>query len=78
MRPPPRPERPRVFRPDGLTEYQVRVFDEARSPWRCSYAEAKWDAIESGLASYDAERGEYYLAVPVEITRRRIALTLAA
>jgi hypothetical protein len=78
MRPPPRPRKPRSFRPDGLSEFRVTVFGEPRGPWLCSHEEAKWDAIKKGLASYDASLGEYYLAVPVEVESRPIALSLAA
>ncbi len=78
MRVAPRPRRPRTFVVDGQFEYRVCAFGEPRGPWRFSHEQAKWDAISKGLASYDAELGEYYLAVPVDIERRRIALELAA
>jgi hypothetical protein len=78
MRLPPRPLRPQSFRPHGLLEYRLHVFGEFRGPWRDSFAEAKWDAIGDGLASYDEERGEYYLAVPVGVAQRLRAQAIAA
>lgn len=36
---------------------------------RDSREQAMTDAIRAGLASWDAERREHYLAVPVEIRR---------
>ncbi|MBX9816061.1 MAG: hypothetical protein K2X76_15290 [Sphingomonas sp.] len=51
-------------------EFRVMVFDEPRGPWRASRHEAMRDAIRAGLASWDQERREHYLAVPVEIRSR--------
>ncbi|MEO6218173.1 MAG: hypothetical protein ABIO86_19250 [Sphingomonas sp.] len=62
----------------GLLEFRIHVFGDFRGPWRESFAEAKWDAIDAGLASYDEERGEYYLAVPVGVAQRQRVQAIAA
>ena len=49
----------------------MTVFGEPRGPWRDSFAEAKWDAIQQELASWDSEAREHFLAVPVAIEKRR-------
>jgi len=61
---------PRTFTPDPKNEHRVTVFDEPRGPWRDSFAEAKWDAIQQHLASWDGEAREHFLAVPVAIEKR--------
>jgi hypothetical protein len=61
---------PRTFTPDPKNEHRVTVFGEARGPWRDSFAEAKWDAIQQHLASWDGEAREHFLAVPVAIEKR--------
>lgn len=78
MHRPPRPLRPLSFPVGGQAEYRVEVFGVPRGLWRDSYAEAKWDAIDAELASYDEGLGEYYLAVPVEIARRQRTQAMAA
>lgn len=45
--------------------HRVTVFGEPRSPWRNTSGEAIADAIRLELASWDEERQEHYLAVPV-------------
>lgn len=47
--------------------YRIEVFGEARAPWRYSAAEAMADAIRLDLTSWDEERQEHYLAVPVDM-----------
>ena len=49
--------------------YRVKVFDEPRGEWRDSFDHALDDAILAGLASYDEDRREYYIAVPVAIEK---------
>lgn len=41
-----------------------------RGPWRASRDRAMQDAIQKELASYDRQRREHYLAVPVIIESR--------
>jgi len=65
-----RPVRPTAFEPDPRQQFRVAVFDEPRGEWRDSSGEARWDAINLGLASWDDEKREYYLAVPVTLQRR--------
>ena len=48
------------------------VFDKPRGEWRRSAQEALDDAITLGLASYDDERREHYLAVPVALEKRQV------
>lgn len=47
--------------------FRISVLDRARSPWRGSREDSMRDAIALELASWDAERREWYLAVPVEM-----------
>ncbi len=47
--------------------YRIEVFGQARAPWRETPAEAFADAIALGLASWDDERREHFIAVPVEM-----------
>lgn len=47
--------------------YRIEVFGRARAPWRNSAAEAMADAIRLDLASWDEERQEHFLAVPVDM-----------
>lgn len=51
-------------------QFRITVFDSPRGPWRSSTAEAKRDAIALDLASWDSERREWFLAVPVGLERR--------
>jgi len=60
----------RTFTPDPKSQHRVTVCDEARGPWRDSFAEAKWDAIRHHLASWDDEAHEHFPAVPVAIEKR--------
>jgi hypothetical protein len=66
-----RSPRQRSFVPDPKHQHRVTVFGEPRGPWRDSFAEAKWDAIQQELASWDSEAREHFLAVPVAIQKRR-------
>ncbi|WP_341207260.1 hypothetical protein [uncultured Sphingomonas sp.] len=50
----------------------MTVFGQPRGEWRPLPQLAFDDAIALGLASYDDERREHYLAVPVEIEKREI------
>jgi hypothetical protein len=50
--------------------YRIAVFGRPRAPWRDSIDEALGDAIELGLASWDASRREWFLAVPVGLARK--------
>lgn len=52
------------------------VFGEPRSEWRRSRHEAMMDAIRLELASWDGERREHFLAVPVSMERRRQRIAL--
>ena len=52
-----------------MPRYRVVVFGEPRSQWRDTAAQAMRDAIWLNLASYDEERDEHYLAVPVDLER---------
>ena len=72
MRPmaPDRTASARTFIPDPKRQHRVTVFGEPRGPWRDSFAEAKWDAIQQHLASWDSEAREHFLAVPVAIEKR--------
>jgi len=47
--------------------YRITTFGRPRSPWRESVQEAVDDAVKLGLASWDASRREWFLAVPVEL-----------
>ena len=47
--------------------YRITTFGRPRSPWRESVQEAVDDAVELGLASWDASRREWFLAVPVDL-----------
>lgn len=49
--------------------YRITVFGQPRSPWRPSIDEAFADAIDLGLASWDASKREWFLAVPVDLVR---------
>lgn len=51
--------------------FRIMAFGRPRSPWRDSIQEAMHDAIELGLASWDASRREWFLAVPVELGRAK-------
>ena len=68
---PDKPKSERTFRPNSRYEYRVTVFREPRAPWRDSFAEAKWDAIQQELASWDDTAKEHFIAVPVAIERRQ-------
>ncbi len=47
--------------------YRIATFGRPRSPWRDSIEEAMADAIKLDLASWDASRREWFIAVPVEM-----------
>lgn len=49
--------------------FRITVFDEPRAPWRETREEAMADAVALDLASWDDERREHFLAVPVDIQR---------
>jgi len=48
-----------------MARYRLTVANEPRAPWRATRAEVMADAIEQGLASWDDDRREWFLAVPV-------------
>lgn len=50
--------------------FRLTVFGKPRAPWRASYREAEEDAIALGLASWDANQREHFLAVPVDVRRK--------
>jgi hypothetical protein len=55
-----------------MTErFRITVFGRPRSPWRDSDEEAMADAVALELASWDASRREWFLAVPVSLQSRR-------
>ncbi|MEH3107168.1 MAG: hypothetical protein PGN09_07760 [Sphingomonas fennica] len=47
--------------------YRVTVFGQPRAPWRDEAQHAKQDAIDLGLASWDADKREWFIAVPTDI-----------
>ena len=47
--------------------FRISVLDQARSPWRNSREDSMRDAVALDLASWDAERREWFLAVPVQM-----------
>lgn len=51
-------------------KYRITTFGRPRAPWRRTMQEAVDDAIELGLASWDASRREWFLAVPVGLARK--------
>lgn len=53
--------------------YRITTFRQPRAPWRDTAEEAMSDAVKLELASWDASRREWFLAVPVEMqTARRM------
>lgn len=46
--------------------YRVRVFGQAKGPWRRVKRQAHTDAIELGIGSYD-EWGTFFVSVPGDI-----------
>ena len=56
---------------------RVVVFGRPRAPWRSSHEEAMADAIALELASWDASRREWFLAVPVGIQTKRVPTLVA-
>jgi hypothetical protein len=46
--------------------YRVMVGNDARGPWRAKLDEARRDALDIGLGSYD-EYGQWYDTVPGRI-----------
>lgn len=52
-------------------EYRITVFGEPRAPWRRTPHESMADAIRLNLASWDDQRREHFLAVPVEMDWRK-------
>jgi hypothetical protein len=53
--------------PRGQVRYRIEVFGQPRAPWRAYPSHAMDDAIRLGLASWDADRNEHFLAVPVDM-----------
>jgi hypothetical protein len=51
--------------------YRVVVFGRPRGPWRDQREHAVQDAIDQGLAAWDASRREHFIAVPTDIETRR-------
>ncbi|MYL97212.1 hypothetical protein GR702_05430 [Novosphingobium sp. FGD1] len=47
--------------------FRITTFGRPRTPWRQSMEEAMADAIQMELASWDASRREWFLAVPVAL-----------
>lgn len=47
--------------------YRVTVFGKPRAPWRDARPHAVQDAIDLGLASWDDERRQWFIAVPTDI-----------
>lgn len=58
--------------------YRIAVFGQPRSPWRSSIDEAIADAVRLELASWDASRREWYIAVPVELMIDKSRVQVAA
>jgi hypothetical protein len=56
-----------------LKFYRVVCFAEARGPWRAEREQARRDAIEQGLGSYD-DLGRYWSTVPGAIQRLDLPL----
>lgn len=52
--------------------YRISMFGRSMGPWRADIKQARRDAIEHGLGSYD-EWGRFYLTVPGEIEVERVA-----
>lgn len=50
--------------------YRVKLMGEPQSEWRDSEAEAVRDARRIGLASWDGDRREWFVAIPAEIERK--------
>lgn len=50
--------------------YRVKLMGEPQSEWRDSEAEAVRDGEGLGLASWDGERREWFVAIPAEIERQ--------
>jgi hypothetical protein len=51
--------------------YRITIFGRPRSGWRDSIEEAIADAVELGLASWDASLREWFLSVPVDLETRK-------
>lgn len=51
--------------------FRITVFSKPRAPWRDTREEAFADAIGLDLASWDAEKREHFLAVPVDMEVKR-------
>jgi hypothetical protein len=58
--------------------YRIATFRRPRAPWRASVEEAIADAVRLDLASWDASRREWFLAVPVELQTDRSRAQVAA
>ncbi len=54
--------------------YRLTSFGEGRAEWRSSHDDAMRDAVQLGLASWDREKREHYLAVPVAIEREAVPI----
>lgn len=52
--------------------YRITMFGRSMGPWRADIKQARRDAIELNLGSYD-EWGKFYLTVPGEIEMERVA-----
>lgn len=46
--------------------YRITMFGKGMAPWRSNIKQARRDAIEHGLGSYD-DWGKFYVTVPGEI-----------
>lgn len=55
-------------------KYRISVFGRPRTGWRDTFDEALQDAVTSELASWDGERQEWFLAVPVTVDRRSASI----
>lgn len=58
--------------PSTREQVRIAVFGRPRAPWRNSVEEAKADAIALELASWDASKREWFIAVPVEFQSRNV------
>lgn len=63
---------PAPYVPPFVERHRVTVFGRPRGPWRKTHREAMQDAIDEGLAAYDASQRQHFLAVPTDIEVRRV------
>lgn len=47
--------------------YRIAVLGSPKTAWRCSSSEAMADAVDMGLASWDAVARAHFLAIPIEM-----------